>query len=126
MSTGETPTDTRASLSAFKALLSHEGTRVIGALKDDRIVSMATLHILPNMTNGARAYALIENVATLPGFTRQGFGRAVMQSAIDTAWTAGAYKIMLLTGRRNDALKFYQKLGFDAGDKHALVLRHEF
>ena len=121
LSTGESlPTDAAA---AFDAVLAHPGTTVFGAQAEGCIVSMATLHLLPNMTYNARPYGLVENVATLPAYQRQGFARHVMTTVAEAAWAQGAYKIMLLTGQANAALGFYQALGYDADEKHGLILR---
>jgi len=38
----------------FAEVLAHPGTQVVGKWADGRLVSMATLHILPNMTYAGR------------------------------------------------------------------------
>jgi GNAT superfamily N-acetyltransferase len=115
--------DGSAGQEQFQRLLSHPGTLVIGAEAGGMIVSMLTLHLLPNMTFSARPYALIENVVTRRDWQGQGFGRAVVQTAIETAWAKDAYKIMLLTGQSFAARGFYERLGFNATDKHGMILR---
>ncbi|WP_193172862.1 GNAT family N-acetyltransferase [Nisaea nitritireducens] len=107
----------------FRQILERDGTAIHGAETDGRIVSMATLHLMPNMTYGGRPYALVENVVTLTAYQGQGIGRGVMNALIDRAWAADAYKIMLLTGRRAEARGFYEKLGFDGDEKHGMILR---
>lgn len=107
----------------FSSVLAHNGTYLIGAEVARRIRSMATLHILPNMTFGARPYALVENVVTDAGFREQGLSRAVMERTIEMAWSQDAYKVMLLTGRALGAKGFYQKLGFTSDEKYGMTLR---
>lgn len=107
----------------FDTILAHDGTTLWGAEVDGRILAMATLHILPNLTFDARPYALIENVVTLRRHRGSGLGSAVMAAAIAAAWSAGAYKIMLLTGKTLGARGFYEKLGFSDQDKYGLTLR---
>ena len=107
----------------FQQILTRDGTAIHGAETDGRIVSMATLHLMPNMTYGGRPYALVENVVTLKAYQGQGMGRGVMNALIQAAWAADAYKIMLLTGRRAEARGFYEKLGFDGNEKHGMILR---
>lgn len=107
----------------FRQILDREVTAIHGAETDGRVVSMATLHLMPNMTYGGRPYALVENVATLKTHQGQGIGRGVMNALIGMAWAADAYKIMLLTGRRAEARGFYEKLGFDGNEKHGMILR---
>jgi GNAT superfamily N-acetyltransferase len=41
-------------------------------------------------------------------------GTAVLHAAIETAWQAGCYKVMLMTGSKQaSTLKFYQDAGFE-------------
>lgn len=85
--------------------------RVAGVL-----VASATLVVIPNLTRQGRPYALMENVVTHADHRRAGHGRAVMQAAIDAAWQAGCYKILLMTGSADPAThRFYEDLGFDRG-----------
>ncbi len=107
----------------FAELLAHPGTCLFGAVVKQTIVSMLTLHTLPNMTYGGRPYCLIENVVTLRQFQGQGLAKQVMSAAIKDAWAANAYKIMLLTGQLAGAKGFYEKLGFSADQKFGMALR---
>ena len=107
----------------FETILCHPGTTIWGGFDDDTLKAMTTLHILPNLTQNGRPYALIENVASLPSARGQGHARAVMQAASDTAWAADAYKIMLLTGQDTGAKGFYESLGFRADQKFGMQLR---
>ena len=111
-----------ASHAEFAALLAHPGTSLIGAERAGRIVAMATLHILPNLTQSGRPYGLVENVVTGSTARKQGYGRAVMEAVIARADAAGCYKIMLLTGSVA-AVGFYERLGFDGCEKRGMVIR---
>ncbi|GAB5437982.1 GNAT family N-acetyltransferase [Falsiruegeria mediterranea] len=104
-------------------VLSHPGTQVVVAESEGVPVSMVTLHVLPNMTFGGRPYALIENVVTLKSHQGLGIGRQVMEYAAEQAWSAGCYKIMLLTGTSFGVRGFYEKLGYDPESKQAMILR---
>lgn len=55
-------------------VLGHPGTTIHAAELGGRLVSMATLHMLPNMTFGGRPYALAENVVTLQACQGRGQG----------------------------------------------------
>ena len=113
-------------LARWTAIVTHPGTTVHVAALDGRLVAAATLHILPNMTYGGRPYAFIENVITARDQRGKGIGHQVMEKAIETAWAADVYKIMLLTGqdRADGAVRrFYEKLGFSAEEKHGMTLR---
>lgn len=107
----------------FADVLNTSGTEIIGAEKNGAIVSMATMHILANMTFGGRPYVLVENVVTRENMHGKGFGRAVMEEVKARAWDADAYKIMLLTGTTLGARGFYEKLGYRGDEKHAMTLR---
>ncbi|WP_146345913.1 GNAT family N-acetyltransferase [Falsiphaeobacter marinintestinus] len=104
-------------------VLDHPGTTVFVADLLGQPVSMATLHVLPNMTFGGRPYALVENVVTLRAHHGLGLGRRVMEHLAEAAWAAGAYKIMLLTGKDLGARGFYEKLGYTADEKFGMTLR---
>lgn len=104
-------------------VIDHPGTSVIGAFADDVLVAMATLHVLPNVTQGGRPYALVENVVTHEEHRGHGHGRRVMEAVIAAAWAADCYKIMLLTGRTAEARGFYEKLGFGADEKWGMTIR---
>ncbi|WP_417454648.1 GNAT family N-acetyltransferase [Kiloniella sp.] len=129
----------------WREILAHPGTSVIVAVDEGNdataggqekgqacdptcvpVCAIVTLHVLPNMTYLGRPYALVENVITSQAYRGQGIGRQVMERAIDMAWDANAYKIMLLTGKgRKDggAKGFYESLGFSDEDKYGMTLR---
>jgi GNAT superfamily N-acetyltransferase len=109
--------------SRFSEILSHPGTAIWGAEYKGRIVAMATLHVIPNMTFGGRAYAMVENVVTLRIHRGLGFGAAVMNAVNEAAWAADAYKVMLLTGKALGAKGFYYKLRFTDQDKYGMTIR---
>ena len=108
---------------AVRAVLSHSGTTVLGALDGTNLCAMLTLHLMPNVTWGARPYGLIENVVTSERYRKRGIGKHLMQAALARAWAADAYKVMLMTGQKRDAKQFYEKAGFSSEDKHAMVAR---
>ncbi|MEO0402060.1 MAG: GNAT family N-acetyltransferase [Pseudomonadota bacterium] len=110
-------------INTFHAVIDHPGTQIWGSFEGNELCAFATVHVLPNMTQNGRPYALIENVASKPEHRGQGHARTAMQAAIDTAWTADAYKIMLLTGQDTGARVFYEKLGFRADQKFGMQLR---
>ena len=79
----------------------------------DRLVGTCTLTVIPNLTRNGRSYGIIENVVTDERHRRQGIGKALLQAALERAWTAGCYKVTLTTGsRRPETLAFYEGAGF--------------
>lgn len=108
----------------WQRILADSQLRYLVANVVGRIVSSCTLTIIPNLTRGARPYGVIENVVTHPDFRRQGIGTRILQAALALAWEQDCYKVMLLTGRKDEApLRFYQQAGFEAGVKTGFVAR---
>ncbi|WP_337268954.1 GNAT family N-acetyltransferase [Oryzifoliimicrobium ureilyticus] len=105
--------DDEAVLRNLDKLLLHPGLTVFLGFADSQLSSTATLVVVPNMTRNGAPYALIENVVTHPDHRGRGYGRRVIIQAIDTAWAAGCYKAMLLSGHTNLAAhRFYEACGF--------------
>lgn len=89
---------------------------------DGAIISSCTLSIIPNLTRGGRPYGLIENVVTNAKHRNRGFGTAVLRRALQATWDANCYKVMLLTGSKEDsAFGFYEGAGFRRGIKTGFV-----
>ena len=100
------------------------GHHILVAEQGGQIASACACVIVPNLTRGLRPYAFIENVVTRADFRRRGFASACLARAVNLARAAGCYKVMLLTGAKDEAtLRFYRRAGFDSGDKPAFVLR---
>lgn len=91
---------------------------------DGRLVASCTLIIIPNLTRGARPYGLIENVVTHVAYRQKGIGNALLRHALHLAWEQHCYKVMLLTGRKDEeTLRFYEKAGFKRGIKTGFVAK---
>ena len=96
----------------------------VGAFQGPRLVATCTAAIVPNLTRGARPYAVIENVVTHPEDRRQGLASAVLQVLLSRCWAAGCYKVMLLSAaHRGAAHEFYERNGFDKHAKQGFVIR---
>ena len=104
-------------------LIQHDPNQhLCGAYWDGSLVATCTLIIIPNLTRGGRSYGLIENVVTHPDYRRRELGTAVLRRALEVAWERNCYKVMLLTGSKNEAtLQFYEKVGFQRGVKTGFV-----
>ena len=90
---------------------------------DSRIVSSCTMMIVPNITRNLRPYGLIENVITHPDYRKMGYGTKVLRKAVEIARERGCYKVMLLTGRKDeDTLRFYERAGFTRGTKTGFIV----
>ena len=98
-------------------LLARPGVRVFVAEAGGGAVATCTLIVTPNLTRTGRPYALVENVVTDERVRRQGYGRAVIDAALAAAWNDGCYKAMLLSGRKDEVVLFYESVGFQRGLK---------
>lgn len=106
----------------WSQILDDKKLRYFGATEEGKIVATCVLTLIPNFTRALRPYGLIENVVTDPGFRRRGFATEVLHHALDHAWQAGCYKVMLQTGsKREETLRFYEKAGFHRGVKTGFV-----
>jgi GNAT superfamily N-acetyltransferase len=106
-------TPTRA-IATWSELLDRDGVRVFVADIGYGPIATCTLIIVPNLTRGGRPFGFIENVVTHAAVRGHGHGRALLDEALNTAWRQGCYKVMLLTGRKDEAVwRFYEGAGFD-------------
>ncbi|MCS3741407.1 MULTISPECIES: GNAT family N-acetyltransferase [unclassified Rhizobium] len=97
----------------FQAILAQPGMTIFVGLASQTAASSVTLIIVPNLTRSGASYAFIENVVTAADHRQRGYGRALINHAVETAWKAGCYKVMLLTGSKDHAtLRFYENCGF--------------
>jgi GNAT superfamily N-acetyltransferase len=80
----------------------------------DAIVGTLTLVLVPNLTYGGRPWSMIENVVVDERYRGRGIGRALMNYALAVAEAGGCYKVQLLSGRKEEQVEFYVRLGFDS------------
>ena len=110
----------------FERILKEPNLRILILEESGKIISTCYLNIIPNLTRNAAPYAIIENVVTDGEFRNQGFGRKLMAFALENAWKAGCYKVMLQTGSKKESThKFYASCGFVRGEKFAFNARNQ-
>jgi GNAT superfamily N-acetyltransferase len=111
--------------SVWRELMASPNHRYYGVfVNEETLVSSGTLTIIPNLTRGCRPYGVVENVVTHPRHRRKGHAKALLAKALAEAWAAGCYKVMLLTGRKDEeTLQFYESAGFDRHAKQAFVAK---
>jgi GNAT superfamily N-acetyltransferase len=98
----------------FTQFTSQRGSIIFAGFIGDALVTSCTLIVIPNLTRRGTPYALIENVVTREDHRRAGHGQTVLSAAVDAAWQAGCYKVMLMTGRTDPGtLDFYKRAGFE-------------
>jgi len=99
------------------------GLIYVGVFIGPMLITTCHAALIPNLTHGARSYAVIENVVTDHEHKRRGFGALAVRSLIALCWEADCYKVMLMSGtRRAEIHPFYDTLGFDRQAKQAFVL----
>ena len=88
------------------------------------VVSTVTLVIVENLTHDMRPYALIENVVTHHAHRGKHYASALIRRACEIAAENNCYKVMLLTGSKQEStLRFYENCGFDRHAKTAFLRR---
>jgi GNAT superfamily N-acetyltransferase len=108
----------------WSTLMMSGSMTVIVAQVAERLVSSCTLAIVPNLSRGGRSYGVIENVVTHADYRRLGLGRRLLAHALDIAWQANCYKVLLATGSKREAtLRFYEEAGFQRGGKTYFEVR---
>jgi GNAT superfamily N-acetyltransferase len=92
--------------------------------EDGQLVSSCTLDIIKNLTRSGKPYGLIENVVTHKDYRKKGYGTAILHKAVETAKENNCYKVVLLTGRKEESiLRFYERAGFEKGIKTGFIMR---
>lgn len=97
----------------FQKMLAQPGLDVILGFQEEVPVTSCVLLVVPNLTRGCAPFVLIENVVTRTDCRGKGIGKDLMRHAVDRAWAAGCFKVMLMSGSANDkAHAFYEQTGF--------------
>ena len=106
----------------WNRICNDENHHIIVCEINNQIVSSCVCVIIPNLTRNIRPYALIENVVTHTDYRNNGYATACLNYARELAVRSNCYKIMLLTGSKNDGtLNFYKKAGYNCTDKTAFI-----
>lgn len=87
-----------------------------------KIISSCVCVIIPNLTRNVRPYAFVENVVTHSQFRGKGYATECLNFARDLAEEENCYKMMLLTGSKEEkTLSFYKNAGYNCTDKTAFI-----
>ena len=116
------PEKTPEVLTLWNNILADKNHHIVVAEEDGQIVSSCVCVIVPNLTHAQRPYALIENVVTDENHRKKGLATACLDYARALAEKENCYKMMLLTGSKEEAtLNFYRKAGYNSNDKTAFI-----
>ncbi|MGN1433820.1 MAG: GNAT family N-acetyltransferase [Ruminococcus sp.] len=116
------PENTEHLQKTWNTICNDENHHIIVCEVDGKIVSSCVCVIIPNLTRNIRPYAFIENVVTHADYRGKGYAKMCLNYAKELAQKASCYKMMLLTGSKNDkTLDFYKKAGYNSNDKTAFI-----
>lgn len=106
----------------WNAMLADPNHHIIVGVEQGRILSSCVLIVVANLTRGQRPYGLVENVITHPEYRGRGYAGQVLAYAKEIAIANRCYKIMLMTGAKEEAtLRFYERAGYNSEDKTAFI-----
>lgn len=109
-------------LETWTQIIGDKNHHIIVNVQDEKIVSSCVCVIIPNLTRNIRPYAFVENVVTRADYRNKGFATECLNYAKDIAIENDCYKIMLLTGSKNEeTLNFYRNAGYNSSDKTAFI-----
>jgi GNAT superfamily N-acetyltransferase len=107
---------------SWNQIMGSDGTLLFLLEIDGRPASTCMLAIIPNLTRGARPFGVIENVVTAGDLRGRGYGGRIVRHAVETAWQRGCYKVMLLTGRKDEKVyRLYEGAGLRRDIKQAFA-----
>lgn len=103
-------------------ILQDRKQHIIVGVENGEIISSCVAVIVPNLTHRQRPYCFVENVITSTQYRKKGCASALLQYARKLAAEEKCYKVMLLTGSKEEStLNFYRKSGYNSSDKTAFI-----
>ena len=106
----------------WKTIIEDVNHHIVVKEINGKIVSSCVCVIVPNLTRNIRPYALIENVVTNEEYRGKGYATECLNYAKEIAIKNNCYKMMLLTGTKNEnTLAFYKSASYNSDDKIAFI-----
>ena len=116
------PSDTGHLTDTWNSIINDSNHHIIINEIDGEIVSSCVCVIIPNLTRNVRPYAFIENMVTHEDYRHRGCAKEFLEYAKDIAIKNNCYKMMLLTGSKDEnTLNFYKSAGYNCEDKTAFI-----
>lgn len=113
-----------AAREAFRGLVARNDIHVVVCELGQTLAATCMLAIIPNLACGARPFGIIEHVVTLSTHRGRGYGRRVLEHALDLAWSGQCCKVVLLSGaQRTDAHRLYESVGFVGNVESGFVVK---
>jgi GNAT superfamily N-acetyltransferase len=120
---GASPDLAHQLVAAQRAMRAGTAARRFGAGEGDRLQSMCTLFLHPDV--GGVRMAMVEEVGTLPAYRGRGLAKAVVSAAVAAAGEWGAELITVPADADDWPQLLYAKLGFEpVGSETEFTLRH--
>lgn len=108
----------------WKEIQSNKSIKYFGVFNGADLIASCTIILVPNLTRSCRPYGVVENVVTHREYRKKGFGKTILNKAIEYAWGNDCYKVMLMTGKLNEAtFRFYESVGFNRDSKQAFIIK---
>ena len=118
----EVPEDSEHLRNTWNQIMQDENHHLIVCEEDGVIIASCVCVIIPNLTRNIRPYAFVENVVTHEAYRGKGYATKCLDFAKEIAKEAGCYKMMLLTGSKEEkTLNFYKNAGYNSADKTAFI-----
>ncbi|MDC8772515.1 GNAT family N-acetyltransferase [Paucibacter sp. hw8] len=109
---------------ALRALTDRQDVHMLVCELGQTLIATCMLAIIPNLACGAKPFGIIEHVVTLAAHRGRGYGRLVLEHALDLAWSAHCCKVHLLSGtQRTEAHRLYESVGFVGNVESGFVVK---
>lgn len=116
------PEDSQQLRNTWSCIINDANHHLIVCEIDNKIVASCVCVVIPNLTRNVRPYAFVENVVTNKDYRKKGYATACLNYAKQIAQENHCYKIMLLTGSKEEStLDFYRNAGYNSADKTAFI-----
>ncbi len=102
-------------IKAFQKIKDDPNNELVVIEKEGQIAGMLQLTFIPYLTYMGSWRCLIEGIRVHKDFRGQGLGTQLIEWAIKKAKSRNCFMVQLTSNKqRADAIKFYNRLGFDA------------
>lgn len=116
------PATRAAAARRLDVLLRHDGSTVLVAVDDERVIGFGSLHVFPVLHEDAPRGQITALVVS-QSFRNRGIGRMIVSGLEEVARANGVGRIVVATANhRADTHRFYENLGYEhIGRRYALL-----